>query len=173
MQTKDSLIAFVVLVLVGLLGYVWFAPAGLKQAPAISLTTLDAGPLTLSDLRGQPVLVTFWATTCTGCIKEIPHLIELHNDLSPRGLKIIAISMPYDPPNQVLELVKRRKLPYTIALDIDGSAVKAFGNVRLTPTNILISPDGRIVFQKIGEFDPADMRARIEAMLPANTQETG
>lgn len=173
MKAKDSLIALVVLVLIGLLGYLWFAPAGLRHAPDISLTTLDGSKLALRDLRGKPVLVTFWATTCPGCIKEMPHLIDLHNEYGPRGFKLIGISMPYDPPNQVFELVKRRGLPYTIAFDIQGEATRAFGNIRLTPTTFLIAPDGRIVQHTIGDLDITALRARIEAMLATHVSPPG
>lgn len=166
MKAKDSLIALVVLTLIGLLGYLWFAPAGGRYVPDLNLTTLDGSKLSLNSLRGRPVLITFWATSCTGCIKEIPHLIELHNEYSSRGFKLIGIAMPYDPPNHVVELVKRRKLPYTIALDIMGEATRTFGNIRLTPTTFLIAPDGRIVEHRIGDLDMPAIRAKIESMLP-------
>ena len=165
MKTKDILIAASTLAIIGLLAWVWLSPAGSRAAPDLKLTTLDNQPLTLQELRGKPVLVTFWATSCTGCVKEIPHLIELHNKLANRGLTIIGITMAYDPPNHVTELVRKRQLPYTIAMDIDGSASRAFGDIKLTPTSFLIAPDGRIVFQKIGELDMASLTARIETLL--------
>jgi len=169
MKLKDTFIAVVALAIVGLLGYVWFSPAGVKAAPDIELVTLKEGRIKLSALQGQPVLITFWATSCPGCIKEIPHLVELHEKLGPRGLKIIGINMQYDPPNLVTEFIKQRHLPYTIAMDIDGSASRGFGDIRLTPTSFLIAPDGRIVFQKIGEMDIHALTARIETLL-TNTQ---
>ena len=165
MKLKDTLIAVFALAVVGLLGYVWFSPAGVKPAPDIELITLENDRIKLKSLQGKPVLITFWATSCPGCIKEIPHLVELHEKLGPRGLKIIGISMAYDPPNLVTEFVKQRRVPYTIAMDIDGSASRAFGDIRLTPASFLITPDGRIVFQKIGEMDMHALTARIESML--------
>jgi len=165
MKTKDTLITVVAVAILALLGYVWFSPAGIGTAPDVKFTTLDNQPLTLKSLQGKPVLLTFWATSCTGCIKEIPHLVELHNKLAAKGLTIIGVTMAYDPPNHVTELVKQRQLPYVIAMDIDGSVARAFGDIKLTPTTFLISPDGRIVMKKIGEFDTASVAARIEAML--------
>ncbi len=165
MKLKEMLISLFALALLGTLGYLWFAPAGLKASPDISLKTLDGEEIQLANLRGKPLLVTFWATTCPGCIKEMPHLIELYEELSPRGLEIIGIAMDYDPPNQVLAMRNARNIPYPIALDIDGGAARAFGGVRLTPTSFLIAPNGRIVFQKLGEMDMVKLRQDILGML--------
>ncbi|MFN2308412.1 MAG: peroxiredoxin family protein [Gammaproteobacteria bacterium] len=165
MKLKDISIGIFALVLVAALAYLWFTPEGLKRAPSITLSTLDGAKLDLDTLRGKPLLVTFWATSCPGCVKEIPHLIELHEEFSPRGLQVIGIAMSYDPPNHVATMREARKIPYALALDIDASAARAFGDVRLTPTSFLIAPDGRIVRHKIGEFDIDDMRGQIRAML--------
>ena len=165
MKLKETLISLFALALIGTLGYLWIAPAGLKTSPDISLVTIDGKELRLAELRGNPLLVTFWATTCPGCIKEMPHLIELYNELSPQGLEIIGIAMDYDPPNQVVAMSKARNIPYPIALDIHAQASRAFGNVRLTPTSFLIAPDGQIVYQKLGKMSMAKLRQDILAML--------
>lgn len=165
MKIKDILISLFAIVLLATLGYLWFAPAGLKTSPDIKLLTLDGEQLQLASLRGKPLLVTFWATTCPGCIKEMPHLIELYEELSPQGLEIIGIAMDYDPPNQVLAMRNAKKIPYPIALDINADAARAFGNVRLTPTSFLIAPDGRIVYQKLGEMSLPKLRQDILDML--------
>lgn len=167
MKAKDTLIGLFALALVGALGYLWLSPEGLEQSPALSVRTLDGTQLNLGALRGKPLLITFWATSCTGCVKEIPHLIDLYKEFAPRGLQMVAVAMSYDPPNHVLAMRDARKIPYPIALDIEGNAARAFGDVRLTPTSFLIAPDGRIVRQKIGELDMTDVRAQLRAMLGA------
>ena len=121
----------------------------------------------MGELRGRPVLVTFWATTCPGCLKEMPHLVELYEELGNAGFELIGIAMSYDPPNRVLELTTERQLPYPIALDLDGALAAAFGNVMLTPTSFLIGPDGRIIKHKIGEMDINELRQQVESMLHA------
>jgi peroxiredoxin len=165
MKTKDISIAIFTLALLGLLAYLWFTPSGLKPAPELSLTTLQGEQIQLAGLRGRPVLVTFWATTCVGCMEEMPHLIELYQELQPHGLEIIGVAMAYDPPNQVQTVQERFQVPYPIVLDLQEEAAVAFGNVRLTPTSFLISPEGRIVKQKIGELDMERVRRDILAML--------
>jgi len=169
MKTKDTLIAATAAAIIGLLAFVWLSPAGIGAAPELKLYPLDNRPLSLQQLQGKPVLVTFWATSCTGCVKEIPHLIELHNKFAPRGFNIVAITMKYDPPSHVTELVKRRQLPYIVTMDIDGSASRAFDDIQLTPTSFLISADGRIVMKKIGDLNIESLTAKIETML-ANKQ---
>lgn len=165
MKTKDIAIASFAIILVATLAYVWFTPSGLKQAPDITVTTLEGNSVSLRSLQGRPVLVTFWATTCPGCVKEMPHLVELYNELRPQGLELIALAMAYDPEEQVREMVKLKQLPYTVALDHDGRAASAFGDVKLTPTSFLIAPDGRIVQQKLGEMDMNLLHNRIVSML--------
>lgn len=165
MKTKDLLVGLFALLLIGTLAYVWLSPQGLKQAPALHVRTLDGTPVELASLRGKPVLVTFWATSCTGCVKEIPHLIDLYREFAPQGLQMLAIAMSYDPPNHVMAMRDARQLPYPIVLDVDGGAARAFGDVRLTPTSFLIAPDGRIVREKVGELDMTEVRAQLHAML--------
>jgi peroxiredoxin len=164
MKLKEIALGLFIILLLGGAGYLWLTPSGMQEAPAINVTTLDGQSVALSSLEGRPVLVTFWATTCPGCVKEMPHLIDLHRELGPRGFEIVAIAMAYDPPEQVRELARQKQLPYTVAID-DGSAAVAFGDVKLTPTSFLIDPQGRIVQQKLGEMDMEQLRIRILGML--------
>lgn len=95
----------------------------------------------------------------------MPHLIELYEEFRDRGFELIGVAMAYDPPNRVLELASQRRLPYSIALDLDSSLASAFGDVKLTPTSFLIAPDGKIIRHKVGEMDIIDLRQRIEDLL--------
>lgn len=132
------------------------------SAPDISFTTITGKKIDLSKLKGKPVIITFWATDCASCIKEIPHLIELYNQFHPSGLEIIAIAMYYDPPNHVVYMTKAQKIPYHVTLDLKAEHAMALGNVQFTPTTFLISPEGHIVMKKTGLFDLSDLKHRIE-----------
>jgi thiol-disulfide isomerase/thioredoxin len=151
----------------GWLGYSQYGQS--RFAPSASFQLVDGRRLTLAELRGQPVLITFWATSCRSCVEKIPALIELYRTLSPRGLEIIAVAMAYDPPNRVMMLRQQLRIPYPIALDLDGSRARLFDDVSLTPTTVLIDPEGRIVAYRVGELDIAALRKQLEPMLTAAT----
>ncbi|RMG57829.1 MAG: TlpA family protein disulfide reductase [Gammaproteobacteria bacterium] len=166
MKRKDLVIAGLAALILGVAAAVWLAPGLLQpQAPEVRFHGTDGRTLTLAELRGRPVLVNFWATTCPGCIKEMPELVKLYRELGPKGLEVIGVAMPYDKPSDVIALQKKRELPYFIALDPRGEVVAAFGGVRLTPTSYLIDPEGRIVFKKIGEPDWQRLRKELAPML--------
>jgi peroxiredoxin len=165
MKFRRALFGICALTLAALTGYLWLEYSGLKRVPDITVVTTTGEKLTLAGMHSGPLLVTFWATTCSTCLEEMPHLIDLYHELSPRGLKVIGIAIFYDPPNRVLAMQKSRSIPYTIALDIDAQASRAFGDMGLTPTTFLIAPDGRVVYQKTGTMDMNKVRNEILTML--------
>jgi peroxiredoxin len=170
MKSRRVLISLCAVTLVAVYAYLGQKSSGLEEIPDITVVTTTGEKIALAGMRGEPLLVTFWATTCATCLEEMPHLVDLYRELSPRGLKVIGIAIFYDPPNRVLALQESRSIPYTIALDIDAHAARAFGDVNLTPTTFLIAPDGRVVYQKTGSMDVDMVRNEILAMLkPAQT----
>lgn len=164
MSLKSRLIFL--LLIGGIISGLWFWQIGaITSAPSARFTTITGKKIDLASLHGKPVIVTFWATDCSGCIKEIPHLIELYNQYHPKGLEIIAVAMYYDPPNHVVAMSKAKQLPYDVALDLKAELAWSFGQVQLTPTTFLISPAGNIVMRKTGVFNIANMKQRIENLL--------
>lgn len=164
------LIAGLAAVVLGAAAYLWFGDqGGANDAPAVRMTLLNGQHLDLRSLRGHPVLVNFWATTCPGCVAEMPQLSKMYRELAPQGFKLIGVAMYYDPPAQVRAMRKARNVPYPIALDSNADISKAFGDVRLTPTSFLIDAKGHIVYQKLGNLDIAKLRARVEKLLGTPT----
>lgn len=151
--------------LFALLAFVWLSPSGLQATPAFQLTTLSGQSVSNKDLLGKPAFITFWATSCVGCVAEQPHINELQKKYAARGLNILAIAMDFDPIEQIHQMREARQLHYPIAHDVTGDAAKAFGDIRLTPTNILLSPDGRILFQQLGEIDFLQLEQQIQGLL--------
>ncbi len=139
---------------------------GDQNAPTdLTFKIIDGRQLSLEQYRGKPVLIDFWATSCTYCIQEMPDLVALYEELSTEGLEIIGVAMAYDRPDMVLKAAKDLKIPYPIALDIDGKIANAFGDVNVTPTHFLIAPDGKIVNRIDGTINIASIRNKIKTML--------
>jgi peroxiredoxin len=134
------------------------------KAPDVIFTSITGKKITLKELRGKPVIITFWATDCPGCIKEIPDLIDLYTQYHKQGLEIIAVAMYYDPPNHVVTMAEDQQLPYHVALDLQAEHAHAFGDVQLIPSTFLITPDGLIALKKTGAFDPAEIKTLIETL---------
>lgn len=148
----------------------WLLPSRTLQPPAdLQFTLLDGGTTSLAALRGRPVLVAFWATTCVPCIEEVPDLVRLYREFRPRGLELIAVTMPYDPPLQVQRFVEQRGLPYHVALDLSGAVGRAFGGVGFIPTSFLLDADGNVLFRRTGKLDIHRTRQLLErsALKPA------
>ena len=162
---KSSRSLFIAVAVLAILGALAYALLDKPRAPAASFTTLDGKTLSLDDMRGKVVLVNFWATSCPGCIKEIPGMIETYKQYRGRGFEIIAVAMSYDPPNYVASFVQTRQLPFPVALDVGGEHARAFGNVQLTPTSFIIGKDGSILEQKLGELDFVKLNALLDKEL--------
>ena len=132
-------------------GILLFFP--LSSAPDTEFVLLDGRKISMQSLRGRPVMISFWATTCPPCVEEIPDFMRLYNAWHPLGFELIAVAMPYDPPTRVQEFVQRHQLPYPVALDIDGRITSAFGGVPYVPAAFLIAPNGTIEMNTTGRLD--------------------
>jgi len=160
--TKTLFIAAAVLAFVGALAY---ALMDKPRAPVATFTTLEGKPISLDALHGKVVLVNFWATTCPGCVREMPGMIDAYKKYKDRGFEVVAVAMSYDPPNYVANFAQTRQLPFPVALDVDGGHARAFGNVQLTPTSFIIGKDGHIIEQKLGELDFVRLNALLDKEL--------
>ncbi|GBL45364.1 cytochrome c-type biogenesis protein ResA [Sulfuriferula multivorans] len=141
---------------------------GLTQktpAPQVTFTDLTGKKISMQSLHGKMVLVNFWATTCPGCVEEMPHIVETYNQYHDKGFEVIAVAMSYDPPSYVLRFKQQRGLPFPVALDVQGNLAHQFEDVKLTPTSYLIDKDGNIVEQTIGSLDFVKLRSRLDKAL--------
>ncbi|MBV8858904.1 MAG: redoxin domain-containing protein [Acidobacteria bacterium] len=138
------------------------AQAEAEPAPDVELKTLDGKPVKVSDLRGQVVLLNFWATWCVPCRSEIPSLSAMQRDLGGRGFKVLGVTT-YDSADLVRDYQKDVKQDYTVALGDDSVANRyAVGTL---PTTFIIDRQGRIRQKIIGERSRAQFEALINPLL--------
>jgi len=158
--------AAIVALAVGVGGYLTFETMnGGSKAPNVAYTLLDGSRSTTDQLRGKVVLVNFWATDCTTCVKEMPNIVATHEKFKARGYETLAVAMSYDPPAYVINFAETRKLPFGVAIDNTGAIAKSFGQVQLTPTSVLIDKHGQIVKRYVGEPDFVALHQLVEKLL--------
>ena len=163
LKHKHLLILLVLAALLALL----FAQAVSQGAPApqVTFTSLKGEIIPIESLRGKVVLVNFWATSCIGCIREMPQMIDTYRKYNTQGLEAIAVAMSYDQPNYVVNYTEKDALPFKVALDVQGNIAQAFGDVKLTPTTFIIDKRGRIIKRIFGEPDFAQLYELLEVKL--------
>jgi len=122
------------------------------RAPDFGLPTIDGQTVELSELKGQPVLVNFWATWCGPCVMEMPYLQAAFEEKGAE-VKFIAVNLGEDV-GRVRQFVQDRGLSFTIALDTKKTG-EAY-NIRYIPTTFLIDEQGVIRHIKIGAFRSMD-----------------
>jgi peroxiredoxin len=86
---------------------------------------------------------------------------------APKGYETVAVAMNYDPPSYVKAFVDQRRLPFFVALDVNGDIAKAYGDIQLTPTSFLIGKDGKIIKRFVGNLDFKELDGLIEQALKA------
>jgi peroxiredoxin len=136
-----------------------------EQAPAVNYVLLDGAKASSQQWAGKVMLVNFWATSCTTCVKEMPQVIATYEKYKGPAFDALGVAMSYDPPAYVANFVQSRKLPYGVAIDNTGALAQAFGQVQMTPTTFLIDKHGQIVKRYVGEPDFAALHALIEQLM--------
>ncbi len=120
------------------------APTKGFLAPDFTLETLDGSSITLSDLRGEAVLVNLWASWCGPCRAEMPAMQEVHEAYTDRGFHVLAVNATNQDSLAAAEaFVDELGVTYPILLDRDGR-VSALYQLRALPSSFFIGPDGRI-----------------------------
>ena len=137
-----------------------------SQAPDFTLQTIDGEFVTLSELRGRPVLVNIWASWCTPCKYEMPTIQKVYEEFKDRGLIVLAVNLTKkDDLTSVLSFIEEYDLTLTFLLDLDGQVEAAY-QLRGLPTSFFIDRDGIVQSVVIGGPMPEQVvRASVEQII--------
>ncbi|MFZ5923274.1 MAG: peroxiredoxin family protein [Chloroflexota bacterium] len=142
------------------------APQQGFEAPDFTLQNLDGEPVALSDLRGQAVLVNFWATWCPPCKAEMPAIQKVYDEYKAEGFTVLAVNMSFqDDTGNIPGFMAEYGLDFPVLLENSGQVAKTY-LIRSLPTSFFIDREG--VIQEVvvgGPMAEALLRARIEAIL--------
>jgi len=135
-----------------------------QQASDFTLPTLDGGAeQTLSDYRGQVVVLNFWASWCPPCRDESPLLEDWQRRIAGRGGVVLGIDVQ-DLTGDAQDFIDEFKLSYPMLKDRDGEVMSDYGVAQL-PETFVIDRDGSITAVRRGAVDEEFMEAEVAPLL--------
>jgi len=150
-----------ILIAVALVALSLGAHAVEAKKPVLALKTLDGKPFDLAAERGKWVIVNFWATWCSPCIKEMPDISKFV--ASRDDVRAIGLAFGGEELADVSDFLKAHPVQYPIANVPLETPPKDFGAPKALPTTYLIAPDGSIAKKFTGPITTADLEKAIAA----------
>jgi cytochrome c biogenesis protein CcmG/thiol:disulfide interchange protein DsbE len=126
------------------------APSVGSLAPDFQFYNSQEELVSLSDLRGEPVILNFWATWCGPCVYEMPYLQQVYEEWSDDGLVLLTINMG-GTSSQVKEFLQDHDLSLPVLLDPNRNLAAQY-NISHIPTTFFIDMDGTIQAVRVGAF---------------------
>jgi len=132
------------------LAFVLFLPLVAKADTIdFALPDLKGVERQLSEFRGKWVVLNFWATWCPPCLKEIPELVEFHEQFQDKNAVVIGVDFEDIPLDELVEFTESYFMSYPI-LRTKPTAKTPVGVISGLPTTFLISPEGKLVARQSG-----------------------
>jgi cytochrome c biogenesis protein CcmG, thiol:disulfide interchange protein DsbE len=141
-------------------------PAGARvgdPAPEFALADLDGNPLRLSDLRGRPVVVNFWASWCGPCVEEFPILQQALARHRADGLVVIGVVVR-DNSEAARGFMTRMGAGWPAAMDPGEDVARRFG-IYAPPETFFIGADGLVAGRQIGQLTAAELDRQLALIL--------
>jgi cytochrome c biogenesis protein CcmG, thiol:disulfide interchange protein DsbE len=132
-------------------------------APDFSLVDLDGNPVHLADLRGQPVIVNFWASWCGPCVDEFPLLQAIAEEHADDGLVVLGIVYK-DRSEAARAFMQQNGGTWQALMDPDERVAQAY-NIFGPPETYFVGRDGTIVARHIGQLTAASLDAKVAAIM--------
>ena len=136
-----------------------------KPAPDFQFQKPDGQVMFLSDLKGKVVLINFWQVRCPPCVYEIPHLQQIYDEWTDKGVVLLAINVG-ESSSTVKRFLQSHDLSLPVILDKNGTVSILYG-IRYFPTTFLIGKDGTTQAMKAGPFQSREeIEAGIKTVIP-------
>ncbi|MFD0853060.1 TlpA family protein disulfide reductase, partial [Actinomadura adrarensis] len=137
-----------------------------RKAPQVSGTTLEGEKVSLSQYKGDVVVVNFWASWCAPCRGEAPSLQQIHKETEGKGVRFLGVAFKDAKPNA--EAFERKfKITYPSLFDADGQATLAFREVppNAIPTTLVLDRQGRVAARIIGATTYSKLKPLVDQTL--------
>jgi cytochrome c biogenesis protein CcmG/thiol:disulfide interchange protein DsbE len=137
-----------------------------RMAPNFTLPQLNGPPVTLSKLRGQIVVINFWASWCAECKVEQAALVQTWQQFQDSGVVVLGVDFE-DETSAARSYVSSADMTYPVVEDANSNTALAYG-LRGVPETFVVNQTGRIVDHVIGPVDEATLASEINSMLLAS-----
>ncbi len=138
-----------------------------RPAPGFTLVDTQGRKVSLSDFKGRPVVVNFWATWCGPCKLEMPWFQEFAAKYQPQGLVILGLAQDDGAaPGDIAATAKRIGVSYPVLMP-DDKVAKAYGGVDYLPETFYVSRAGKVLAVGAGAPSKDEMEARIKETIAA------
>mgnify|MGYP001165959439 FL=1 len=135
-----------------------------EYAPDFTLQTLEGESVTLTDYRGQAVLVNFWASWCEPCKSEMPAIERRYQKFKDEGFEVLAVNTG-ESELSIKGFVRGFDLSFPLLLDPGKETTKRY-NIGPLPASIFINPDGTIYKIVMGEMSESFIEQNVLQILP-------
>jgi thiol-disulfide isomerase/thioredoxin len=137
----------------------------LKPLPPINLQDFDGKPVSTDSLKGNILILDFWATWCVPCLKEVPEWNRLQAKYADKGVKVVGVTLASGDVKDVQPVVDSAKMKYTVLMGDDDQTYDL--NIVGFPTTYLITRDLKIYRRYMGAspFKAAQIEADIQKLL--------
>ncbi len=141
-----------------------------STAPAFTLGDVAKKEVALQEQRGKVVLISFWATWCTPCLREMPFLQQLQTDLGPRGLRVLAVNV--EPPVEVAaeRMAAIRKEHSALTYLVGGQVVASRYGVQTLPHLVLVDQQGKVAQVRVGTGGEEAIKQKIGELLKTSAR---
>ncbi len=138
-----------------------------KLAPAFTLVGTDGKKVSLSQFKGRPVIVNFWATWCGPCKLEMPWFEEFSKKYGGQGLVVLGLNQDDGmAPAEVAKVAKRIGVSYPVLMpDKDEVVSKAYGGVDYLPETFYVNRAGKVINISAGAPSKDQMESLVQAVL--------
>jgi cytochrome c biogenesis protein CcmG/thiol:disulfide interchange protein DsbE len=134
-----------------------------KAVADFEVTGIDGQKYRMSDFRGQPVWLSFWATWCPPCRAENPDIQAVYDQYKPQGLVVLAVSLGEEP-RTIRDYATRTHLTYPMASD-ETTEIAALYRVVGIPTHFFIDRDGILREMRIGGLSKSVMEKKVKEII--------
>jgi peroxiredoxin len=136
-----------------------------RTAPDFTTQTLDGNRVRLSQYRGKPVLLNFWATWCAPCQDEMPLIQRASDNNKGQGLVVLAVNYQQTSTSSMQAFLRKVDARFPAVFDPAGQIAAAYGvNVGL-PVSVFIDRSGTVSFIQVGQMSDAALQLHLHSIL--------